>query len=120
MGAKPYANSLDGVFALASGNEFSFLLLETGLVYALGRKGSGCLAEQPARDAVVPRALSTSVFGHEKVVGVAAGKTRCLAVTNSSVLLATSPEQEEALKAQIAASDAPDRTVELVTVKAFE
>jgi alpha-tubulin suppressor-like RCC1 family protein len=116
----PYANSLDGVASIHSGLEYSFIRTEQGLAYVLGRKSSGCLGQTDAKDAVVPRLLPPTLFGREKIVDLAAGKTRCLAVTDPDVLVATSEADAEQLEAQVKASDAPDRRVELVTAKNFE
>jgi len=114
-GAEGSDNHFPDIASIAAGRDYSYILGETGVLYTVGSKSSGCLGMEKAKNAIVPRALSPKAFGNEKVVSIACGRTRCLAVTDPDVLIATSEEERASLQASAGANV----TVELVEVKTF-
>jgi E3 ubiquitin-protein ligase HERC2 len=111
-----YEQALPRVIQVTAGADYSLILTEDGIVYVLGKKSSGCLGEKEATTARVPRGLPPSLFGNEKVVQIASGTTRCLAVTDPSVLVAASEEEAAELRARAG----PDVSVEVARMRNFE
>jgi alpha-tubulin suppressor-like RCC1 family protein len=111
-----YETSLPRVIDVAAGSDYSLILPEDGIVYVLGKKSSGCLGQKEPTTARVPRGLPPSLFGNEKIVQIAGGATRCLAVTDPSVLVAASEEEATELRARAG----PGVTVEVTRLRNFE
>jgi E3 ubiquitin-protein ligase HERC2 len=111
-----YEQALPPVAEVAAGSDFSLILTADGIVYVLGKKSSGCLGQTDATTARVPRGLPPSLFGNEKVVQIASGATRCLAVTDPSVLVAASEEEATELRSRAG----PGVTVEVTRLRSFE
>eukprot|EP00397_Hematodinium_sp_SG-2012_P045160 GEMP01050625.1.p1 GENE.GEMP01050625.1~~GEMP01050625.1.p1 ORF type:complete len:394 (+),score=63.36 GEMP01050625.1:35-1216(+) len=74
-----YENSIKDVMKIACGSKVSFALTANGYLYAWGKKSSGCIAE----NAVTPVRLDPKLFGSQKVIDIATGKNRCLAITSA-------------------------------------
>jgi len=110
-----YANSLPPVRSVHAGLDYSFALTEQGVLYVIGRKSSGCLGTPSPKTAHVPRHLPPTIFNNEKVVALACGSTRCLAITDTEALVAESQEEQAKLQEQN-----PGVPVELVECSSFE
>ncbi|CAK9057059.1 E3 ubiquitin-protein ligase HERC2 (HECT domain and RCC1-like domain-containing protein 2) (HECT-type E3 ubiquitin transferase HERC2) [Durusdinium trenchii] len=74
------------IVKVAAGDKFSLALTASGKLYVWGSKISGCLALGPEspKNIVEPTPVSPEVFGHQKLVDIAASKFRCLAISDES------------------------------------
>lgn len=78
-----HEESLKSISKVAAGERCSFVLSSDGTLYSWGSKASGCLAQGPDCPKVVvePTPVPAAALGHQKVVEIYAGKSRCLAIT---------------------------------------
>ena len=102
----PEANGgLKGIVKIAAGSKFSYALSESGIVYSWGNKNSGCLViDDVTKNIVSPTPIPPSVFNNEKVIDIAAGRQRCLAVTSDEELIVTSPAEAAQVKERLGRS----------------
>merc|ERR1712136_502315 len=77
-----YSSSVGEMRRVVAGKGFSCAVTNEGQLYTWGSKSSGCLVTETVSDYVsLPTPVSPEVFGHRKVLDVAACGSRCLAVT---------------------------------------
>jgi len=78
-----YEEGLKNIVKVGAGDKFSFALTAEGQLYSWGAKSSGCLAlgSDCDKNVVEPTLVSPELFGHQKIVGFAASKWRCMAIT---------------------------------------
>lgn len=78
-----YEEGLKNVLRVLAGDRVSFALTSEGRLYSWGLAASGCLAQGPDCPEKLhkPTLVPTEVFGGQRVVDLAAGPGRCLAIT---------------------------------------
>ncbi len=91
---------LKGIKKIVAGSKYSFALSESGIMYVLGSKNSGCLILPDLKkgNTVVPTPIPPSFFKNEKVVDIAAGRQRCMAVTTDEEYVVTSEEEAQRVR----------------------
>lgn len=75
-----YENSIKCIKKVACGSKFSLALTEDGYLYTWGKKSSGCIFES----SLAPVRVDPKLFGNEKIIDIAASKSRCMAITSST------------------------------------
>jgi len=77
------------IVKVEAGDKFSMALTSSGKLFVWGSKNSGCLAlGDCAKNVVELTQISSEAFQHQKVVDVAASKSRCIAITDETEYVA--------------------------------
>ena len=93
---------LKGIIKIAAGSKYSFALSASGIVFTWGAKSSGCLVlENVEKNVINPIPIPPSMFNNEKVIDIAAGRQRCMAVTTDDEYVVTSPEEAAQVQERI-------------------